>query len=47
MNYMDIGAPKIGDSDSEVTPEEEKPSTISLWQQFTITRELKDMLQKT
>ena len=38
MNYMDIWAPKTGDSDLEVTPEE-KTSTISLRQQFTMTRE--------
>ena len=39
MNYMDIWAPKTGDSDLEVTPEE-KSSMISLRQQFTTTREL-------
>ena len=43
---MDIWAPKTGDSDLEVSPEE-KTSMISLWQKFTMTRELKVMLQKT
>ena len=37
MNYMDIWAPKTGDSDLEVTPEG-KTSTISVRQQFTMTR---------
>ena len=45
MNYMDIWAQKTGDCDWEVTPEE-KTSTISLRQQFTMTREFQSMVQK-